>query len=1201
MKTFCNRFPATLHLSGLVVFFLFFTSAQLRAYGSHATPTPNVGDEWVANVGMTSATLNAIASPYDVGAKYLFLYSTDGVSWSHTDTLVTLVDITFTMSSAISSLLPNTSYLYYAEIINSVDTARGAMNIFSTLASPIEYLPNASTIALYHFDGLEGNKVIDYSSSRYDGFSTAATAVGQFGNARHFDFQSEMVEITDADSVLSMGNKNFTVEAWVYPNLLGVATLPMARKGDFNSSKGSFELDVMPDGQVSLILSGDGINMYHVSTPPSSVADNAWNHIAAAVDFSNQLVNIFINHTPQTITPNGSFPSGGLLRTAEPVIIGLPMSPPAPGPYYALVDEFRISKKALTASDFIQNQNQNIVMGSVFGDQNGDGIRNPGEMGLQGWTVFAYHSGDPSKTPIASDVTDANGNYILQGLPEGKFIVAEIEMTGFIKTVPSGDGYPVTLATGTMFQDLNFGNIAACYYLGGPMSSASSWSCLHIPTNGEAVVFSGTSGSSTVSSLPFYVLSFLRVDSTAHVIFNYTGSLHVTGQVTIRNGGTLAFDPSNPFVTLSCEGSWFNYGFCNPGASTVIFSGDKPKVIGYGDFAAGTSGGSTARNTPPRISSTSAAVPGNVFYNLVISGGNTSTEGNITINNNLHLDNTLSTRSVDTITIAADADTALNGEGLITHGTIKRQIRTHGTGMYRFESGLSAILFSPGFLYPGSVTETVCPDSNDHSLALFWEPVDAVINPVMHQITATGVNHFTKWIVGKPGGLAKRRSVAFIGGFIEGFDTTEVVHRFYSITPEANNGQFSATLSLRYDPSEIGSALNEASLALYRGPYVIDTMAHGWNMISVPMVPEDLSSAGLFPRKASEAYNYNNNLGYAPAIVLAPGTGYWLKFNSVDHDTIQGAEIDSITIPVTAGWNMIGSITYPTTLSALSSPDGVTFTNLFGYRRAYYQTSTLEAYRAYWLKASKDGHITIRTPSSAKVSPRSTGANDLPCDVKHVNILRVRDAAGNEQSLYFGLEATLGAMNRWEMPPSPPAGIYDARFHGNMMAAVTPAEGKSIIPLDLQSEQYPLTLEWTINIGLDNTLLRIGDRSYVLDRSGSARLMVSAPIALTLPAQTAGTIHDYTIPNVYALYQNFPNPFNPVTSIRFDLPAPAQVTLAVYDLLGQEVASLIHSEQYPAGAFQVPFDASRLASGVYIYKLTAGKEFSSVRKLIFVK
>ena len=78
------------------------------------------------------------------------------------------------------------------------------------------------------------------------------------------------------------------------------------------------------------------------------------------------------------------------------------------------------------------------------------------------------------------------------------------------------------------------------------------------------------------------------------------------------------------------------------------------------------------------------------------------------------------------------------------------------------------------------------------------------------------------------------------------------------------------------------------------------------------------------------------------------------------------------------------------------------------------------------------------------------------------------------------------------------------------------------------------------------------------------------------------------IPKEYSLYQNYPNPFNPTTTIKFDLPKDGLITLEIYDILGRRITTLIN-ENRSAGSYEQVFNASSLASGVYVYKLQAGE------------
>lgn len=89
------------------------------------------------------------------------------------------------------------------------------------------------------------------------------------------------------------------------------------------------------------------------------------------------------------------------------------------------------------------------------------------------------------------------------------------------------------------------------------------------------------------------------------------------------------------------------------------------------------------------------------------------------------------------------------------------------------------------------------------------------------------------------------------------------------------------------------------------------------------------------------------------------------------------------------------------------------------------------------------------------------------------------------------------------------------------------------------------------------------------------------------------------IPDEFKLYQNYPNPFNPITNISFSIPSAAFITLKVYDILGDEVVTLINSER-PAGEYRITFDASTLTSGVYLYRLSAGN-LTEMKKMILLK
>ncbi len=112
-----------------------------------------------------------------------------------------------------------------------------------------------------------------------------------------------------------------------------------------------------------------------------------------------------------------------------------------------------------------------------------------------------------------------------------------------------------------------------------------------------------------------------------------------------------------------------------------------------------------------------------------------------------------------------------------------------------------------------------------------------------------------------------------------------------------------------------------------------------------------------------------------------------------------------------------------------------------------------------------------------------------------------------------------------------------------------------------------------------------------------ANSVIEVPVTLTV--NDAVSNETESLPNQVSLHQNFPNPFNPTTNIQFELSESSEVTLQVFDITGRRVATLVNGKQ-PAGQQTLQFDASALASGVYIYKLTTPNQTIN-RQMVLIK
>ena len=118
--------------------------------------------------------------------------------------------------------------------------------------------------------------------------------------------------------------------------------------------------------------------------------------------------------------------------------------------------------------------------------------------------------------------------------------------------------------------------------------------------------------------------------------------------------------------------------------------------------------------------------------------------------------------------------------------------------------------------------------------------------------------------------------------------------------------------------------------------------------------------------------------------------------------------------------------------------------------------------------------------------------------------------------------------------------------------------------------------------------------------------LVFDPTNLSNPAVVAGVLELQSTPREFALHQNFPNPFNPDTTIKYDLAESADVTLQIYNVLGQVVRTLVASEAQNAGRYQIRWNGMDergvpVSSGIYFYQIAADGKFSDVRKLMLLK
>jgi hypothetical protein len=303
--------------------------------------------------------------------------------------------------------------------------------------------------------------------------------------------------------------------------------------------------------------------------------------------------------------------------------------------------------------------------------------------------------------------------------------------------------------------------------------------------------------------------------------------------------------------------------------------------------------------------------------------------------------------------------------------------------------------------------------------------------------------------------------------------------------------------------------------------------------------------------------------------------------NTYNYPAIEIVAHDPIAI--TTGWNMIGGYENSALVSGLTTtPAGLIVAGtVYGWNGAYYNPTNLVPGYGYWLLASGDG--VINSPTLAK----GTSKLVVQDNKEEWGKITITDAAGKSYVLY----AVNGEVNleSYQLPPLPPSGTFDVRYSSGKKAEKFDKE--MLQTIEMSGITYPVKVRVEkVGIRLQdetgkivNERLKTGEE-ITISNSSVSKLMVSADL----------------IPVEYALEQNYPNPFNPSTKIEFSLPEDVNnVTLTIYNALGQRVAELINSNM-EAGYHSYVWNASNVATGMYIYELRTDK-FVSVKKMMLMK
>ena len=363
-------------------------------------------------------------------------------------------------------------------------------------------------------------------------------------------------------------------------------------------------------------------------------------------------------------------------------------------------------------------------------------------------------------------------------------------------------------------------------------------------------------------------------------------------------------------------------------------------------------------------------------------------------------------------------------------------------------------------------------------------------------------------------------------------------------------------------------------------------VSDGWNMTSVPGTnPDGMDVSNWWADLIGTVYKFVPGSGYSGITTTVPGEGYWLKNNGTE--TYSYPAIGVVThdpIDATTGWNMFGGFENSVDPAALTTtPAGQIVYPIYKFvpGTGYAAATSIDAGYGYWVKVASDCQINV--PNALAKGNNKVATDYLKDDWGRIT---VTDATGSSYTLY----AVKGQvdLNKYELPPLPPAGVFDVRYSDGRIAEDINSDFQTI---DMSGVKYP------VKVKVDNMDIRLQD---VTGNEINVNVKSGEEVTIGNSAINKLMVSGQLIPDKYSLDQNYPNPFNPSTTIEFSLPENVKnVKLTIYNVLGQKVTELVNTS-LDAGKYVYQWNAKNVATGLYIYELRTDK-FVAIKKMMFLK
>ncbi|MCC5908224.1 MAG: BspA family leucine-rich repeat surface protein, partial [Balneolaceae bacterium] len=362
-----------------------------------------------------------------------------------------------------------------------------------------------------------------------------------------------------------------------------------------------------------------------------------------------------------------------------------------------------------------------------------------------------------------------------------------------------------------------------------------------------------------------------------------------------------------------------------------------------------------------------------------------------------------------------------------------------------------------------------------------------------------------------------------------------------------------------------------------------------WRLVSSPLVTP------LPGHENITLFGFSNQ--YELSDQLMPSAGYWIKSRTFDPETVPvtGSGLTSSTYNLKEGWNLIGSLSAPATVSNIADESGIlTQAPVFGFSpTGYTAVQTLLPNNGYWIYASGEGVINLKMDDQ-------TEQNKQVALKEAVNFNETKSwiefqQAGQKRKIWMSdYPVSNDEKMSYILPPLPPGDLLDVRTSGSLNLVDSHSEW-----IHIRSNEFPVTVSlhgldeysaYTWRFRMSN-----GNDEYTAD------ILPGKPIQLLREYDRIEMMRirmDEAITE-NRLLPNYPNPFNPATTISYQIRNHGFVRVEVFDSIGRRVQVLTNEIQ-TSGEYKVNFDATHLSTGMYIVRFMAGGE-SQIRKITLIK